>query len=886
MAKRTTGPQNEGDLDEYRGRRDPAASNEPFTAPGSAAARTTRHGEFVVHLHDATRRHYDLRLQCGESLLSFAVPKGPSMDPGDKRLAMRTEAHPLPYLDFEDVIPDGNYGAGAMIAWDRGTVRYLEASAEEGLEVGKLDFELSGYKLRGRFALVYTGGRQGAPSGQWLLMKKKDGFSTQGDVLSEAPESVFSGLTVDELPAAKERAARLAARLGGLGAKQSATLIARRITPMLCAQPEGTPFGTQDDSSVVADPRLANSAFLYELKLDGVRILGEKRRDDAFLVYRTGRPATPSYPEIARALKRLPFDHLILDGEIVSFDDQGRPNFQRLARRIHALRPADVNYAALTTPVTYLVFDVLAVEHHNVMDLPLQARKDLLRTIVPPRGAIRALDHLVGRGDALFEFCRQQGLEGVVAKRLTSRYRQGPERHPDWTKYKCEKEGDFVVVGWTVGSGGRGRLGALDIAAWDGDRFVVVGKVGSGLSDATIEVLLPVLRGLEVDAPEAEGEWHSAKRGRYYVRPEVVVSVRYLDTTEGGHLRFPVFRGVREDVHPDQTALPSRSGQAREEDDAVFAFEEPVAADLREDRRLAGTRRVPLTNQKKVFWPDDGFTKGDLCEYYEAVADSILPYLADRPVVLVRYPDGIEGKHFYQWRVPPKAPKWVRSFPVRSLEEDGKDKTTFIVDGVDTLLFIANLGCIPLHVMASRTATLGMCDFVTVDFDVADSSLAAAVRMARTLRDLCASAGLPSFPKTSGQTGLHVLIPMGEGVTFDTAKVLSQILARLLLDRHRGEATMEHLKDKREGKVFVDVGQVGLSRTIVAPYSVRAYPGARVSTPLHWDEVGLGLDPAAFTIRTVLERLAAQGDPMKEMLRAAPRIQEVVAKLADFMPGP
>ncbi|MEM9188910.1 MAG: DNA ligase D [Myxococcota bacterium] len=856
-------------LAKYRDKRDPAATNEPFEADPSEpeARRGTFHGAFVVHQHAARRMHWDFRIEVGGVLASFAVPKGPSLNPKDKRLAVRTENHPLPYLDFEDVIPDGNYGAGSMIVWDRGRIKYEEYSAEEGFEKGDVKFELHGYKLRGRFGLIKTRDRdKGIPKDKaphWLLLKKTDGhIRAEGNVVEDEPRSVYSGLTVDELRHVDAFQERLLAAAKAGGAKKE-PVVARRITPMLCAM-EGA--GLEDDR------------YLYELKLDGVRIIADKQSDTVRLNYRTGRPATVSYPEISSAIAKLAVDRAVLDGEIVAFGEEGRPNFQRLARRIHALRPSDIHYASLAVPVVFLVFDLLALGDYDLRELPLEARKALLEKLVPQKGPVQLLDHIVEHGQRLYDFCRAQGLEGVVGKRREGPYREGPTRYPDWVKFKCERDDDFVVVGYTVGTGGRARLGALDIASYDGKDLVVRGKVGSGISEATIDELLPRLEAIRIEESPAVGEWHSAVRGRTYVEPRLVVRVRYLDWTEGGHVRFPVFEGERNDIEPHEVTTMPRLG-----DDAVLAIaEQPEKRP--EAHRFAGKKRVPLTNQTKVFWPDEGYTKGHLCEYYERIAPFILPYLRGRPVVLVRYPDGIHGKNFFQWRIPPAAPKWVRSFPVRSEEADGKDKTCFIVDDMDTLLYIANLGCIPIHVMAGRIESLDECDFLTIDFDLGESPLQHAVTLARELHEVLETIGLRGFPKTSGQSGLHVFIPLGPGVPYPTAKMLNELIGRIVQKRHPELSTMARVKDRRGDRVYIDVGQTGRSRTIVAPWSVRAYPGATVSTPLSWDEVGWALDPSHHTMFSVVERAERLGDPMAEMLTESPDIPSAVSALGALLP--
>ncbi len=316
-------------------------------------------------------------------------------------------------------------------------------------------------------------------------------------------------------------------------------------------------------------------------------------------------------------------------------------------------------------------------------------------------------------------------------------------------------------------------------------------------------------------------------------------------------------------------------------DDAAEAIEDTPRKQENPDTRLAGRRRVQLTNQNKIFWPDDGYTKGDLCDYYEAIAPTILPYLEDRPVMLVRYPDGIRGKSFYQWRVPWRAPSWVRSLPIKS--EEDEDVTCFLVDDLDTLLYIANLGCIPLHILGGRRERLDLADFVTIDFDLEDRPLRDAITLARALHELLEEIGLPSFPKTSGQSGLHVFVPVGDGVGWSTAKMLGEVLGRILVTRHRKIATMNRSKEHRAGKIYVDVGQIGRSRTIVAPYSVRARPGATVSTPLTWDEVGFALDPRAFDIHTVVERVAKIGDPMAGLLGADVDIAGAIDALAPYI---
>lgn len=830
-------------LEKYRRKRDAGVTPEPM-GEASGAETSTRSGAFVVHLHDATRTHYDLRLEVGGVLASFAVPKGPPLDPEEKVLAVNTEDHPIEYLDFEDTIPEGNYGAGPMIAWDRGGVRYLETTIEEGLRTGKIDFVLSGFKLRGRFALVKL--KKSTTGKDWLLIKKQDAFASKTDDPRKTQRrSVLSGLSIEELARSKDIAREAEDEARALGAKPG-EVDAPRLSPMLCLAAEEGEIPTSD--------------YVFELKLDGVRILADKRGGEVSLTYRSHRDATLAYPEIARAVLSMCPERVLLDGEIVAFDDEGNPSFQRLSQRI-GMRGASV-------PVVYLVFDVLALGPLDLRDLPLSDRRTILRRILPGGGYVRALDYLEQNGRALFDFCRARKLEGIVAKRASSPYRASTKRTRDWLKIKCERDESFVVIGFTRGNEGRSRLGALDLGSYEGGVLRARGKVGSGLDDKTIDALLPKLRALETEEKLYEGDPGDAPQGRTKVRPEIVVSVRFLGWSDDGALRFPVFRGEDHDRTPKDCVAGPHA------DELALG-----AGDDLPPTSVSAPRKVSLTNQSKIFWPDDGYTKGDLCRYYEAIAPTMLPYLRDRPVVIVRYPDGIAGKNFYQWNVPFGFPKWMRHIALGDDDDETRKKRVFLVGDTAGLLTIANTGAIPIHILACREGHLTECDFCTLDFDVELATLEAGITLALELRALLGEIGLVGFPKTSGQQGLHVLIPLGPGVKFETAQALNVLLGRLVTAKHPEIATMEMSIKKRGARVFVDIGQTGRRRTIVAPYSVRAKPGATVSTPLTWEDVTIGLNPAEFTIKTVPDRVAKMGDPMRAMLEAKPDVATAVAKL-------
>jgi bifunctional non-homologous end joining protein LigD len=800
MARHPT--HNSSKLGKYRSKRAPGITNEPFgdeapasgdesastggnrtSADGSGESTRTEAGAFVLHLHDATRRHYDLRLEIGGVLMSFAVPKGPSLDPAEKVLAVKTEDHPLEYVEFEDVIPAGQYGGGSMIVWDRGAVSYIEGPAEAELALGKLHIELRGMKIRGRWAFVKLATSKTRGGTEWLLFKKQDEHaSTSRKILEELPRSILSGLTVDELASKDSIAKTHTDRAKSLGAKPSAALEALFDAALSRAR-------TLIDAS--AGPLDAKRGTLYDADLDGVRVLATRDGDVVALRRFVGdeeEPIEAFYPDVVRSLRALPNTRLAFDGELVAFDPTGYPSLSLLAQRALRVAKGETHRAVTNTPVVLVVKDLLAIDDLDMRPLPIESRRELVAELLPPVGFLRAASPLEGDQARVIATCASLGIASVVAKAKGSPYTQ------------------------------RARV-------WS--------HVSTGIAPRSRAVV----------------DHKAATRGT-------------------------------------QSAL----------------------------------RKVAVSNKDKIFWPEEGYTKGDLIDYYASVADVIGPYLKDRPVILVRYPDGIEGKSFYQWNVPVGMPPWVRTMSMHELEDyrattdaagsqaprsrrsahplstplsavpssgpasQKTPKRVFLVDDASTLVYIANLGCIPLHVLASRAPDLTRADFLTIDFDVKQSELRHAVTLARTLHKLLDEIGLPGYPKTSGQTGLHVLIPLGENQSFDTARALADLLGRLLVEQHPEIATMDRVINRRGAKVYVDTGQTGTSRAIVAPYSVRAVRGATVSTPLDWDEVTSKLDPRVHTIKTVPARIAKRGDLLKGLLGVRLDVVSAVGKLAEVVP--
>ncbi len=825
-------------LERYREKRDPERTPEPFGRPGGDPLLAPR--LFVVQKHAARRLHWDFRLELGGTLRSWAVPKGPSFDPADKRMAVEVEDHPIEYADFEGTIPAGNYGAGAVIVWDRGTWR-PRGDPFAGLEQGKLVFELSGYKLRGEWTLVRTRRAQGGKQ-EWLLMKHRDALAGPGRTLSEA--SVLSGRLLEEVAAGTDRARGAVEEARRLGARPRA-LGAADLRPML-AEPRDAPF--------------SGEGWLFELKYDGYRLLARREGARAILRYRGGEDATALFPEIATAVGMLPAD-AVLDGEVVVLGPDGRPAFQALQKRARLGRREDVARAAVETPATLFAFDLLALAGLDLRPLPLEDRKRLLAAVVPRLGPVRLADHVVARGEDLWREVEARGLEGIVAKRADAPYRPGV-RSPAWQKVRVARTGDFAVVGFTRPRAGRAPFGALLLAVAGEGGFRFAGSVGSGLADRQVDELHARLAPRARRTPPCAGPVPKG-RENVWVEPEVVVEVRFAEWTEEGLLRQPVFVRVRDDRRPAEAV---REGLLPHEAPPPAAAPSPAP------------RAVEVTNAEKVWFPGEGITKGDVVRYYREIAPFMLPFLADRPLVLTRFPDGIEGKSFFQKDAPEWRPPWLRTVRIRT--DEGRDLDHFLVDDADGLAWLANLGTIPIHVWSSRAASLERPDWCVVDLDPKEAPFAHVVRIARALHDLCRELGLPSYPKTTGQKGLHVLVPLGGQLTHAQARTLGELLARTLEAELPALATTARAVGARGGKVYLDYLQNGQGKTIAAPYAVRPRPGAPVSTPLRWSEVNARLDPARFTVRTVPARARRLGeDPLLPVLGARPDLLAALERL-------
>ena len=501
--------------------------------------------------------------------------------------------------------------------------------------------------------------------------------------------------------------------------------------------------------------------WIFELKYDGFRLLASKEG----LTYRSGRDATKLYPEIARAVRALPYGSLLLDGEICVLDPKGLPEFQRLQQRAKLTRSLDIERASVESPVVFYAFDLLEAEGHDLRPLPLVERKRLLKMVLPPKGYLRYADHVEGRGEEFLRAVVQQGLEGAMAKRGDSPYKPG--RWPLWLKLKADLEGDFVIVGFTAPQGTRAGLGALHLGAYAGGELTYTGRVGTGLTDKQLTDLRAQLEKLEQKDPPCTGPVPKT-RGNHWVRPELVCEVRYKERTSDGLLRQPAFVRMRDDKRPQDCVAPQARG--------VEGSGEPAPRPLPPAPPLIRKRSWFSRTREKVFWPKERYTKGDLVAYYRAVAPWLLPYLRDRPVVLTRFPDGIEGKSFFQKDAPPWTPAWMRTEKIWS-EETKREIEYFLCDDEQSLAFLANLGTIPLHVWSSRVTDLGRPDWCIIDLDPKGAPFTDVVKVALATRRLCEEIGLPCYVKTSGSTGIHVLVPLGGQCTYEQSRTLGEVLA-------------------------------------------------------------------------------------------------------------
>lgn len=883
-------------LEEYVRKRKFEKTPEPPPHPQkdhSAAAGAPR---FYVQRHDATRLHYDFRLEIGGVLVSWAVPKGPSLEPLSKFLAAKVEDHPLEYGEFEGNIPAGNYGAGSVMLWDRGTWELLgDAPVNEQIARGDLKFRLYGEKLKGEFAIVHMKNR--GKGNEWLLIKKRDADAVPGWDIEQFAWSVLSGRTQQEiaqgLPARKtkektagdpqrEWKSRPAARPAAVAAKSAPPGKAKpAANPALLkgAVKAAMPTAITPMKATLTKTPPRGDEWLFEVKWDGVRAICFIEQESLRLVSRTGHSCEKQYPELSVIPHYLAASQAILDGEIAALDEKGVARFELIQPRIAQSDANAVSHMARSRPVVYFAFDLLYLNGYDLRQAPLSERKQLLKSILTPTGVLRYSEHFPGAGDAMLQAAQETGVEGLVAKHANSRYES--RRSGEWIKIKIVERQEFVICGFTAGE--REHFGALVLGLYDGGELVWAGNVGTGFDQKSLASLRAKLDPLATSPSTSESPFPDApKVGKdvTWVEPELVAEVKFANWTGEGRLRAPVYLGLRPDVDP-RDCVREIAGQAS------GPSQKNLLPDTANEVTLTvGKHPLKFTNLNKVFYPAEGIVKRDLLNYYDAVANLILPHLKDRPLSLKRYPNGIQQQFFFQKDAPLTFAPWLRAEEIYSDHNEAPIRYVFAQDRA-SLLYLVNLGCIDQNPWMSRVPTLDNPDFVLIDLDPQDCPYSMIVEAALLVREKLDAIGLQGYPKTTGGDGMHIYIPLEPVYTYDESRTFAEILAHLV-QRDRPELfTQPRTVSKRQkGRVYFDWMQNGKSKTIAAPYVLRAYAGAPVATPLAWSEVQPGLTPAQFNIYNAAERFARTADLFAGVLNKLQRLEEPLQKLDKLLRAP
>jgi bifunctional non-homologous end joining protein LigD len=867
-------------LEEYRKKRRFDRTPEPAgkeSEPGGE-------GVFVVQKHSARRLHYDFRLAINGTLKSWAVPKGPSLNSADKRLAVETEDHPLEYGGFEGKIPEGSYGAGTVMVWDRGTFAPEgNLDAAQQLKKGEIKFSLNGEKLRGSFVLVKL--KRSEKGNEWLMIKHKDAAEDPTWNVDEHDGSVLTGRVLDEI---KEE----------LPPKRSPSPL--RPDELQDARKTSMPSRLEPMLATLADHPFSDPHWLFEIKWDGVRALAWIDDGALTLRARSGADITGRYPELASLPTALSMRQAVLDGEIAALDAHGRSDFERLQERMHVRAPAENLISRV--PVVFFAFDLLYCDGYDLRRSPLIERKQLLQRLLHTSERFRFSDHQLQHGKELFELARDTGLEGIVAKRLDSPYVS--ERSMSWVKLKVTKSLDAVIGGWTAPRTTAIPLGALLLGLYRRKKLRFIGHVGTGFDGKKLEELSGKLKELASSScpfdavPETNGN-------PSWVSPDLVARVKFSGWTQENALRHPVFIALREDALPTNCqwetevapagSTPSGAApavvRAPQVVGRVISKKAQVEAELFDGRAETITieldgKRLRLSNLNKVYFPESGYTKRNLLAYYYQVADLILPFLRDRPLVLRRYPDGIKGQAFFQKDVREGLPEWFKTVPVDS---EGKGKEIHYATANDraSLLFLTGLGCIDHNPWSTRPADLEHPDYFFFDLDPSDGTeFSVVVTIAQALHKALEELQVAHFLKTSGATGFHIYVPVEPVYSYEQLRTFAEIVARTVTAEHPNLVTNERTVARRPpGRVLIDVQQNAHGRPLAAAYSVRAFPKAPVSTPVLPRELRTSLRPEALNIKTISARLKEKGDLWADFWRKRQRLENAIELLSEHMPS-
>lgn len=790
---------------------------------------------FVVQRHHASHLHYDFRLELDGTLKSWAVPKGPSLNPDDKRLAMMVEDHPIDYQHFEGIIPNGNYGAGVVLIWDKGTYTSLAEERKDdvkqlraGLRSGNLKFRLDGEILKGEFALVKI--KNTEEDNSWLLIKHRDDYAVD-DFNSE-------DLVPDAVKVMKNNKD---GKAKALPKKHKVTIpetnLQRADEETVAAQPEiqggkaFSPMMARLDAKIFDDDN-----WIYERKLDGYRALGYTGKE-ARLISRNNINFSENYKKVVAELKAIKRD-AVLDGELVIEDNEGRSRFQDIQ-----------HYGGDTKDkqLKFYVFDLLSLDGHDLRGIELIKRKELLKAFVAQldSNAIIYNDHIAGKGTELFSKAKKEGWEGIIGKDAESYYESG-KRTDRWRKFKLQLSQEAIICGYTAPTGSRNHFGSLILGINQGDHITYIGNCGTGFNDAGIKELYKKLKPLETDKKPFTEKVHNRTRVTW-VKPQLVCEVWYSEWTADKHLRHPVFKGLRTDKEKENVVM--------ETPDQQMADDESITV---------GKQQLKVSHLNKVFWKQEGITKGQLIHYYREMADWIVPYLKDKPISMRRQPNGIDDPGFFQKDNTAHLPDWIKTAKLYS-ESNDKDINYIIGKDAATLIYLANMGCIEINPWLSSYKTPDNPDFVVIDIDPHDVPFSQAVEAALKTKEVFDRMQLDVFVKTSGSKGLHIYCYLGARYDYDLVKMFAEYVAKQIHAELPDTTSIERSPAKRPNKIYIDFLQNRRGQTIACPYSVRPKPGATVSMPLHWHEVNNDLKLSNYTIFNAKERVENTDDPWKDL---------------------
>ncbi len=879
-------------LQEYKRKRDFKKTPEP-----AGKVKPVKGNSFVIQKHAASRLHYDFRLEIEGVLRSWAVPKGPSYDPGEKRLAVHVEDHPLDYGDFEGIIPKGQYGGGTVLLWDHGNW-YPEGDPEEGYRKGNLKFRLEGEKLHGRWVLVRMHGeRAGEDKENWLLIKEKDETAVPGSadaIVQERPESVTTGLTLEEIAANPDRVwqsnrEEREEKVGAKPAKPAKKAVKKAASSVFDSS--ALPGARKGKLPAKIEPQLATlvsepprgEEWVHELKFDGYRVLCELKDGKVRIVTRSGKDWTDRFGNVAEAIAALPATEALLDGEVAVLLPNGTTSFQALQNALGEGRQ----------DLVYFAFDLLHLDGYDLRGVSLLQRKEALAALLhgkPDEGTIRFSDHVQGSGDDFYRQACSYALEGMISKRSGRPYSSG--RGKDWVKVKCLKRQEMVIVGYTDPEGSRTGLGALLLAVNEGGDLVYAGKVGTGFSAKTLADLSKRLGKLERETPAfAKAPRGAEARRSHWVEPRLVAEVAFTEWTEDGILRHPTFQGLREDKSPEEVVreieqpAPEKKASAKKAPAKKPAKKTakrakgdvPPLGPERDPEDVTEIAGIRITNPDRVLYPEQGLTKRELALYYERIAAWILPHIQDRPLTLVRCPEGHAKQCFYQKHVNDQFPQAIRRVQV---EEGGAAVPYGALDSVAGLVSLVQMGVLELHIWGSHRDDIERPDYIVFDLDP-DEGLGWERIVEGTLkvRQRLEELGLQSFLKTTGGKGLHVCVPIVRRDEWDEVKAFTKALSESIVSDEPNRYTSKLPKASRKGKIFIDYLRNGRGATSIGAYSTRARPNAPVSTPLFWEELETDVRANTYNVRNLPERLESlDADPWADFNKVRQSITAAMKK--------